>query len=351
MIALIMAGGVGTRFWPLSRKSNPKQFLPIISENSMIKMTVDRLKPLINPKDIYIVTAKSQVDLVYKHLPELPKENVIIEPFGMNTAPCIGLSFKHFEKKYDKNEVMIVLPADHLIKDEKTFLESLKTGKQAAQSGNLITFGIKPNYPAIGYGYIEAGKALNNEMFYVKQFKEKPDEDSAKEFLSSGNFFWNSGMFMWSINAISTAFENYLPNVSQLLSEISVKWNSEGYDADISNIYEKMDRVPIDIGIMEKAEKRGIIPVDYGWSDVGGWKALYDISQKDESENVFKGNILSINSTGNYVNSKKMIALIGIDDLVIVESDDAILITKKDRSEEVKDIVETLKKENINNLL
>jgi mannose-1-phosphate guanylyltransferase len=351
MVALIMAGGIGTRFWPLSRKSNPKQFLPIISENSMIKMTVDRLRPLIKLKDIYIVTAKSQIDLVYKHLPELPKENVILEPFGMNTAPCIGLSFKYIKKKYAKHEVMTVLPADHLIKDEDTFLQSLKIGEKAAKSGNLITFGIKPNYPATGYGYIEGGEAINEDVFYVKQFKEKPDQETAEEFLSSGNFFWNSGMFMWSIETISTAFENYLPNVSQLLSEISKKWNSEGYDADISEIYKKMDRVPIDIGIMEKAEKRVIIPVDYGWSDVGGWKALYDISQKDDDENVLKGDILAINSSGNYVNSKKMIALIGIDDLVIVESDDAILITKKSQSEDVKKIVETLNVENKEYLL
>jgi len=343
MIALIMAGGIGTRFWPLSRKSNPKQFLPIVSENSMIKMTVDRLKPKIRAEDIYIVTAQSQVDLVYKHLPELPRENVIIEPFGMNTAPCIGLSVKHFEKKYDKNEVMVVLPADHLIKHQDDFLDSLEVGEKAAKSGNLVTFGIKPNYPATGYGYIERAAAINDQMFYVKQFKEKPDYDTAVEFLNSGNFFWNSGMFMWDIDTILEAFKNYLPNVSNLLSDISKKWDSEGLVADISKEYKEMDRIPIDIGIMEKAEKRVLIPVDYGWSDVGGWKALYEVSTKDENKNCNKGEVLSIDSTGNYVNSQKMVALIGIDDLVIVESDDAILISKKDRSEEVKKIVDTLK--------
>ena len=351
MIALIMAGGVGTRFWPLSRKSNPKQFLNIISEDSMLQMTVKRLQPKIKVEDIYIVTASSQVDLTREHLPCLPQENIIIEPFGMNTAPCIALSAQFLARKYDKNEKMIVLPADHLIAFKDDFLASLDAGEDSANLDNLITFGIKPNYPATGYGYIEAGKEIEKEMFYVKQFKEKPDIETAEQFLNSGNFYWNSGIFMWKIETILDAYKAYLPKVAQVLEKIDARWDKDGLSADISTEYTSMPKIPVDIGIMEQAEKRVVIPVDYGWSDVGSWKALYDISDKDESNNVLKCESEIIDSKNNYVNSKKFVTLIGIDDMIVVESNDALLIAKKDRSEEVKDIVEKLKKDGKEELL
>jgi len=351
MIALIMAGGIGTRFWPLSRESNPKQFLNIISEDSMLQMTAKRLQPKINIKDIYIVTASSQVELTRKHLPCLPQENIIIEPFGMNTAPCIALSAQYLARKYDKTEKMIVLPADHLIALNDDFLASLEIGEDAANKNNLVTFGIKPDYPATGYGYIEAGKKIEQKMFYVKQFKEKPDLATAKQFLSSGNFFWNSGMFMWKIETILNAYKEYLPKVSQVLEKINARWDEDGVKANISSEYALMPKIPVDIGIMEQAEKRIVIPVDYGWSDVGSWKALYKISDKDENNNVINCEYEVIDSNNNYINSKKFVALIGVDDLVVVESEDALLISKIDRSEDVKNIVEKLKKEGKEELL
>lgn len=351
MIALIMAGGIGTRFWPLSRKSNPKQFLNIISEDSMIQMTVKRLRPKIKLEDIYIVTAGSQAELISEHLPCLPQENIIIEPFGMNTAPCIALSAQYLARKYNENEKMIVLPADHLIALNDDFLASLEIGSDSADKDNLVTFGIKPDYPATGYGYIEAGKETEHEMLNVKQFKEKPDLETAKQFLSSGNFFWNSGMFMWKIGTILDAYKEYLPKVAQVLEKIDAKWDEYGLKADISSEYASMPKIPVDIGIMEQAENRVVIPVDYGWSDVGSWKALYDISDKDENNNVINCENQTIDSKNNYINSKKFVALIGIDDLIVIESDDALLISKKDRSEEVKNIVEKLKKDNIDKLI
>lgn len=351
MIALIMAGGVGTRFWPLSRKTNPKQFLNIISEDSMIQMTVKRLHSKIKIEDIYIVTAGSQAELTKKHLPCLPQENIIIEPFGMNTAPCIALSAQYLARKYNKTEKMIVLPADHLIALNDEFLASLEVGSVSADKDNLVTFGIKPDYPATGYGYIEAGKEIGQGMFNVKQFKEKPNLETAEQFLSSGNFFWNSGMFMWKIGTILDAYKEYLPKVTHVLKKIDVRWDEDGLKADISSEYALMPKIPVDIGIMEQAERRVVIPVDYGWSDVGSWKALYDISDKDENNNVINCENQTIDSNNNYVNSKKFIALIGIDDLVIVESDDTLLIAKKDRSEEVKDIVEKLKEDGTEELL
>ncbi len=351
MIALIMAGGVGTRFWPLSRESNPKQFLKIVSDKSMIQMTVERLLNKNEIEDIFIVTAKSQVEVIGKHIPELPKENIIIEPFGMNTAPCIALSALYLSRKYDKKETMIVLPADHLIEDEKAFLQSLETGLKSAEDEYLVTFGIKPDYPATGYGYVEAKKEICENVFSVKQFKEKPDIITAESFLKAGNFFWNSGMFMWKIETIFKAFQNHLPEVASLLNRISIKWDATGTCADISEEYEKMPKLPIDIGIMEKAKKRVVIPVDYGWSDVGSWKALYDVSQKDENKNVLNCENEIIDSKNNYVNSDKFVALIGVENLIIVDTKDALLISRKADSEQVKKIVNKLKDEERNELL
>ena len=346
-----MAGGVGTRFWPLSRESNPKQFLKIISDKSMLQMTVERLLPKIKIEDIFIVTARSQVELTKKHLPQLPAENIIIEPFGMNTAPCIALSAQYLARKYSKSEKMIVLPADHLIARKDDFLASLKEGEISAEQDNLVTFGIKPDYPATGYGYIEAGREMEKGMFNVKQFKEKPDLKTAKTFLNAGNFFWNSGMFMWKIETILKAYQDYLPKISQVLEKIDAKWNADGLSADIAEEYIQMPKIPVDIGIMEKAEKCVVIPVDYGWSDVGSWKALYDVSPKDENNNVLKCKNKIIKSKNNYVNSNKFVALIGVKNLVVIDSGDALLIADKDHSEEVKNIVEKLKIERKEELL
>lgn len=351
MIALIMAGGVGTRFWPLSRESNPKQFLNILSNRSMIQMTVDRLTSRIKMEDIFIVTAASQVELTKQHLPKLPQENIIVEPFGMNTAPCIALSAAYLARKYKKNESMIVLPADHLIALKDDFMASLKIGEESAKQNNLVTFGIKPNYPATGYGYIEAGKKIDDLRFFVKQFKEKPDLETAQQFLAVGNFFWNSGMFMWKIETILQAYEDYLPKVTSILNAINIKWDELGLSADFGEEYAEMPKLPVDIGIMEQAEKRVVIPIDYGWSDVGSWKALYDISEKDKNGNVLKCDTEIIDSKNNYVNSAKFVSLIGVENLIVVESENALLIADRSKSEDVKKIVEKLKKDGKKKLL
>jgi mannose-1-phosphate guanylyltransferase len=335
-----MAGGIGTRFWPLSRKKNPKQYLKIVSEKSMIQMTVERLLSKIAMNDIYVVTSSDQAELVQRELPHLPLKNIIIEPFGRNTAPCIALSALYLSKSYPQDELMFVLPADHVVQDVDKFLNYLEIGVVAAEESNLVTFGIEPEYPATGYGYIEAAEKYSDTMFNVKQFKEKPDLETAKQFIKEGNFFWNSGMFLWRIDTILKSFEKYLPKISELLENISEKWVLN--NTDITAEYEQMPKIPIDIGIMEQAKKRIVVPVNFGWSDVGGWKALYDISEKDESQNVFKTNCTELNSKGCLVISNKKVALIDVDDLVVVDSEDAILITKKDSSEKVKNIVSIL---------
>lgn len=343
MVALIMAGGAGTRFWPASRASQPKQFLQIAGKRSMLQLTVDRLLPLIPISNIYIVTAASQVPLAQQHLPALSPENIIIEPFGMNTAPCIALSVEYLKQRSSPDTTMIVLPADHVIRDTAAFHKALQKADAAAQKQSLITFGIVPDYPATGYGYIEAGAALEEGLHAVTRFKEKPDRASAESFLKQGNFFWNSGMFCWSIAAIEAAFNAHLPEVSKLCGQVSERWIQDGNSADISDIYQKMPRLPIDIGIMEKAESRFVIPVDLGWSDVGSWKALADISPADENGNYSAHEYLALNAKGNFIHSKKFTALIGVHNLCVVETEDAILVCPKELSEEVKKVVDHLK--------
>ena len=343
MIALIMAGGFGTRFWPQSRADMPKQFLRVVGEKSMLQLTVDRLLPLIPLQRIYIVTAASQVALVKEHLPQLPVENIIIEPFGMNTAPCIALSVEHLKRLYPSDTTMIVLPADHVIKDSSAFLDSLKQADTAANAGNLVTFGIVPEYPATGYGYIEAGSEKFPGVYEVLRFKEKPDYDTAVGFVESGNFYWNSGMFAWHLGTIAAAFKELMPTLDGVLQEIGKKWDSAGTDADINDLYAFMPRTPIDIGIMEPAQNRVLIPVQIGWSDVGSWKALADLSASDSDGNSFMEAGIALASKDNYVYSNKFTALIGVENLCVIETPDAILVCSKESAEDVKKVVEYLK--------
>jgi mannose-1-phosphate guanylyltransferase len=351
MIALIMAGGVGTRFWPLSRKNLPKQFLRLFGDLSLLQMTVERLLPRFSLADIYIVTASSQVELIKQQLPNLPQQNIIIEPFGMNTAPCIALSIEYLKNIYGQKETMLVLPADHLIRDQEKFLESLNPAEREAEKGCLITFGIVPVYPATGYGYIEAGEEIASGVRKVLHFKEKPDKQTAEEFLAKGTYFWNSGMFCWSLESISTAFETLLPDVYGLTNEIGKIWKNEGLDKDITSIYAQMPRIPIDIGIMEKANFRGVIPVSYDWSDVGSWKSLADLTAGDADNNYFSASGKAISAKNNYVVSDKFTALIGVNDLCLITTKDAILLCNKEMAEEVKKIVDYLEQQNRQDLL
>jgi len=346
-----MAGGSGTRFWPLSRKNKPKQFLRIKGEQSMLQLTVDRLKGCIPLQQVYIVTAAAQVELVKEHLPQLPADNIIIEPFGMNTAPCIGLSLAYLKSRIPADESIVVLPADHVIQNTDAFLESLVQAEKPASEGYLVTFGITPDYPATGYGYIEAGPSISEGILQVARFKEKPDLDTAKGFLRQGNFYWNSGMFFWKLNTIWKAFETHLPNVIQLLEEIMFTWKHQGRTANLTDIYIRMPKTPIDIGIMEKADKRAVIPVNYGWSDVGSWKALADITPTDAEGNSILTRHLNVDAKGNYVVSRKFVSLVGVDNLCVIETDDALLITTKARSEDVKKIVDKLNADHQEDLL
>jgi len=353
MIAVIMAGGAGTRFWPLSRKSMPKQYLRIAGERSMIQLTVDRLLPRIPIKDIFIVTAADQVPLVRQHLPNLPRDNVIIEPFGMNTGPCIALSMIYLKEicACPLDETVIVLPADHVIRDRDAFLKSLDVAETIATEDYLVTFGIVPTYPAIGFGYIEAGDEIKQGVRQVTRFKEKPDITTAQTFIKQSNFFWNSGIFGWKLETILNAYHKLTPEIHSVMTRISDLWHHDSSHADLSVVYARMPRLPIDIAIMEPAECRAVIPVDYYWSDVGSWKALAALHEPDKDGNILPKRHYSHEAHDNFIQTAKFAAIIGIDKLCLVETDDAILITPLDRSEDVKLAVEHLQQEGLSDLL
>ncbi|MEA3475722.1 MAG: mannose-1-phosphate guanylyltransferase, partial [Candidatus Cloacimonadota bacterium] len=349
MIALIMAGGIGTRFWPLSTKSKPKQFLNILGKRSMIQQTVDRILPQVDYKDIYVVTNCEQTELVKEHLTQIPVENIIAEPLGRNTAACIGLGTILLSDKYAADETMLVLPADHYIGKPEKFLEIVSfAAKFARENENLITFGIKPIFPTTGYGYIESGEKVGDgkfNIFAVKKFKEKPDLETAKEFVKSGNFSWNSGMFLWTFSSILDAFEKYMPDLYHQLVKIKTLWLQNKIEG-IKEIYQNLQSIPIDIGVMEKAENAAVLPIDIDWNDIGSWKAVYNMMPKNEKGNYFSGNIIDLNSKDSYVlceNEKKVIGLAGVENLIVVDTKDALLICRKEKSQNVKKIVELIK--------
>jgi mannose-1-phosphate guanylyltransferase len=349
MYAVIMAGGKGTRFWPRSREKNPKHLLNIISEKTIIQETVDRIKPLVSPKNILVVTGKKHARTLIKQLPEIPSRNIIIEPEGKNTAACIGLAALHI-CKIVADDVMIVLPSDHDIADSEKFIDVLSAAaKVAAEEDGLVTIGIKPSSVQTGFGYIERAalykNIVNKEVFRVKSIREKPDFQKATEFVQSGDFYWNSGMFIWKSSVILKEISRWLPELYSGLMKIDKALGSPEESATVSRVYKKLASISIDYGVMEKADNIFIIPGDFGWSDVGSWDALWEISPKDIKGNAaLSGSKTIIEDSGDSLvyNPRKLTALVGVKDLIIVETKDALLICKKGRSQDVKKIVEKL---------
>lgn len=347
MYAVIMAGGKGARFWPRSREAMPKHLLDILCEKTIIQQTVDRIKTLIPPANIFIVTGKSHADEVVRQLPEVPGENILVEPVGRNTAPCIGLAAIAVKQK-EPEGVMVVLPSDHMISDEPSFLEHISAAAEMAQMGEyLLTIGIKPTAPETGYGYIEKGEEIstvrNKPVYKVKAIREKPDAETARKFLKRGRFLWNSGMFVWRASVIKDAIEKYLPDIHKELQKIEKAFGSKRKNKVIESSYRAMTGISIDYGVMEKARNVLVIPGDFGWSDVGSWDALWDISEKDADGNVVKCPFIGINAANSLVHSsKKLVALVGVEDLLVVETDDALLICKRGASQDVKRVVDRL---------
>jgi mannose-1-phosphate guanylyltransferase len=345
---VIMAGGKGERFWPKSRKSLPKQFISLTGERTMIQETVDRLKNLVESKNIYISTNSEYLGIILEQLPEIEKENIIIEPMGKNTAACIGLAAKHIERK-NPESTMIVLPSDHLIKDVDNYIEILTVASDFANKcDNLVTLGIEPSHPETGYGYINFNKNpltdSNNMVFKVNKFVEKPNKAKAESYIRRGDFLWNSGMFIWRVDTILKNIEILMPQLHEILNIIMDAYDNEEYDEVLVKEYSKLKSVSIDYGIMEKAENIFVLPCSFGWDDVGSWSALERVLEQDNFGNVKKGKVLNIESNNCIIEGNdKLIATVGVDDLIIVNTDDAILVCSKDKAQDIKQLISEMK--------
>ena len=345
LYAVIMAGGVGSRFWPRSKKKLPKQLLQIFGEQTMIQDTVMRLKGIIEDENIFVITNKEQKPEILKQLPQLPIENIIEEPFGRNTAACIGLGSIIIEKKA-KDGVMIVLPADHIIRDADSFHKTIKRAAEFAYSSKgLITIGIKPTRPETGYGYIQIDETTVSEnIFKVYTFAEKPNYATAVRFLESGDFFWNSGMFIWRADSILNEIEIFMPDLYENLNAIKGDFGTHQFENTLTNVYGKLRNISIDYGIMEKSQKVYLTKGEFSWSDVGSWEEVYQLSEKNSSGNATVGNIYVDMTIDSYIYSpNKFAAVIGADNLIVINTEDALLVCRRDQTQEVKKIVDYLK--------
>ncbi len=354
--AVIMAGGSGTRFWPQSRRNKPKQLLNIAGEKTMIRATVERLVHEIPFHQIMVVTAESHAEVVRSQVPELDPDMVVAEPQGRNTAPCIALAaFKLYKK--DPDAVMVVLPADHLIRREKEFLKALRMGVEAASRGEyLLTFGIVPVRPETGYGYVKLGTVIlevgSTAVYEVDRFAEKPDISTAQEYVTSGRYMWNSGMFVWKAAHIINAFDTHLPAVSTAMREILPVLNTPEESRALPQTYDKVQAVSIDYGIMEKAGNVVCLPIDVDWNDVGSWASIDGVWERDSAGNAIRGEVVSLHSENCIVSSPhKLTALVGAKDLIVVDTGDALLICAKQSAQDVRELQEILKARGYDHLL
>lgn len=347
--AVVMAGGSGTRLWPLSTKERPKQFLAL-NKRSLIQETVARLAPLFSYEGIYIVTVREQRALIREHLPGIPSGNVIEEPLPRNTAPCIGL-VAILLKQIDPAAVMVALPADHFIENEERFRQALTLGMKVAQDGYLVTLGIIPNRPATGYGYIkiDSGQGIISSLgvlsaCHVERFVEKPSLERAKDFLDTGEYYWNSGIFIWKVERILEEIARHMPELFRGLKEIEAHWRMPELDRVISEIYSELEAISIDHGVLERAGKLALIPVEMGWSDLGDWNSLSSVFRKDKGGNVIRAKHVGIDLKDSIIFSSqdKLIATIGLENVVIVDTPEALLVMDRTRAQEVKDIISEL---------
>lgn len=357
--AVIMAGGIGARFWPRSREKAPKQLLEIIGKGTMIQATVQRISDLITPENILVVTNKVFQEAVAKQLPQLSSENFIIEPLGRNTAPCIGLAALHI-RRHDPEAVMVVLPADHIMQNEEGFRSLVRLAIWVAyESGSLITVGIHPTRPETGYGYIQVvdendgtNPYFDRGVYKVKTFAEKPNRPTAERFLQSGDFLWNSGMFIWRVDAILKEIEQMLPELWIELKKIDNVIGTEQYTSVLETSYRIIRGISIDYGVMERANNVYVIKGEFGWSDVGSWDEVFRLSEKDEDGNSVIGKTCLHDTKNSFIYAgDKFVATVGIDDLIVIATDDAVLVCKKGRSQDVKEIVDYLRRKQLNELL
>jgi mannose-1-phosphate guanylyltransferase len=351
---LILAGGRGTRFWPRSRRARAKQVLRFLGDRSLIQQTVDRLSPVIPPDRLWVLTNEHLRAEIVRQLPELPKNQILAEPTQRNTAPAIGLA-AHILQSIDANAVMGVFPSDHMISKPARYLRFVRDAFKAASEGKIVVLGIQPRWPETGYGYIEfpkGARAGSLDALAVRRFREKPELPRAKQYVKSGNFYWNAGMFFWKTSVLLDALREFLPKTATLLASLPAFANRR-FASQLKEAFPHCENISIDYAVLERA--RGVVGYatdDFGWNDVGSWNALYELLPRDGSANVIRGEALAHASSGNYIDADgKLVALVGVKDLVIVDTPDALLIADRSRAQEVGDLVKLLEKQRRHDLL
>ncbi len=347
--ALILAGGVGSRLWPRSREGRPKQLLDLISERSMLQETVARVVPLVPPERIIVMTNQGYVTTVREQLPDVPATNVIGEPAVRGTASAVGFGAAIIARQ-DPDAVMFSLHADHYIRDVEGFRQALRAAAAVAGDGYLVTIGIEPGYPETGYGYIERGEALGtfegHIAYRVVRFTEKPDAEQAQAFVDSGRYYWNSGLFTWQVSTILEAFARYMPDTFEKLQVMASAIGTDREQETLNRVWPTLENQTIDYGIMERAERVAVVPADFGWSDVGTWNALFELMAADSERNVVVGDHVGVDTRGSFIYTDgRLIATIGVEDLIVVDVDDAVLICPRDRAQDVKALVDRLQRE------
>jgi mannose-1-phosphate guanylyltransferase / mannose-6-phosphate isomerase len=339
--AVILAGGSGSRLWPLSRQHLPKQFLSLDGDASLLQTTINRLSPLIKAKNVLIVTQEALAKGEAYHA--LLPYQTLFEPVARNTAPAIALAAARLMAD-GADPIMVVLPADHIIKDEVRFREHLEIAIAAAESGKLITFGIRPTRPDTGFGYVKAHRGDTSDVYAVDRFTEKPDAVTAERFLKEGDYYWNSGMFVWRASVILAEIRQHLPAVDKVIQTIIAESRNAGtFQQAVEKHFSAMPSISIDYGVLEKSSRVSLVPCDIGWNDVGSWQAVHEIAAKDENGNALQGNVIALDCKNSLIRAeKRLVAAIGVEDLCVIETADAVLISKSDQTQRVREVVDVL---------
>lgn len=343
--AVIMAGGSGTRFWPASRAGRPKQFLPLGgSDESLLQATVNRVQALVGIDHVIIVAAERHASQVESQLPDLPRENVLYEPVGRNTAPCLAWASAVVRRR-DPGAVIAALPADHRIEQPDAFCDAMRRAFDAAGAGSIVTLGIRPTRPETGYGYLEVGEPVGEQLHRVQAFVEKPTRDRAEQFLAAGRYLWNSGMFFFRADTILREIERSLPDLAAFVLSCDEAAQRGDEAALIANDYPRLPSISIDYGVMEKARDVLVVPASFGWNDLGSWAATWELSPKDDAGNAAQGELLALDARGCFASAGggKLVVLVGLQDIVAVDTADALLIMPRDRAQEVSKVVQALK--------